>query len=57
MNLCKDCIQWTNVNDPTLPNLCAREHRAEVVQGYGCADWDDGKRVEKKVERKPNAQD
>ena len=57
MKLCKDCIHWTNRADPTLSNLCAREHGAEVVQGYGCEDWDDGKRAEVKKERKPNAQD
>ena len=54
MKLCKDCVHWTNRADPTLSNLCARDHGAEVVQGYGCGDWDDGKRAEVKKERKPN---
>lgn len=34
--LCRDCRYHEDMNDPSLSNRCAKDRRAEVIQGYGC---------------------
>jgi hypothetical protein len=40
--LCRDCIHNRPALDMTQRPACTQGRDAEVVQGYGCDQWDDG---------------
>lgn len=53
MRLCRDCTYNRPAIDMTQRPCCEKDHAAEVIQGYGCDDWDDGKAPKTVAKPKP----